>query len=110
MNLKRTLIAVTLGAMAAGGAVTAASAQTYVPAHPRQAEVLDRAAAQRAAIRHEERTGRISPAKAHRLLVANKRVAMKEHRMARRNGGYITVKQQHRLNRQENQLARRVPG
>jgi hypothetical protein len=110
MTLKRTLIALTLGALTAGAGAAAASAQTYVPAHPRQAEVLDRAAHQRTVIRHEERTGRISPAKAHRLMVANKRLVMREHRMARHNGGYITVKQQHRLNRHETQLSHRIRG
>jgi hypothetical protein len=110
MNLKRTLIAATLGALAAGATVTAASAQAYVPAHPRQAEVLDRAGGERAQIRHEARTGRISPVRAHRLMVADRRLVMREHRMARHNGGYITVKQQHRLNRQETQLSHRIRG
>lgn len=111
MNLKRTFIAVALGAMAAGATVTAASAHTYVPArHPRQAEVLDRAAAQRAMIRHEERTGRISPMKAHRLLAANRRVAMENRRMSRRNGGYISPREQHRLNNQETRIGRHLRG
>ena len=110
MNLKRTALAAAFGALAFGATVTAASAQPLTPGHPRQAEVLDRAAHQRAVIRHEERTGRISPAKAHRLLAANRRIAIKEHRMARRNGGYLTAAQQHRLNRQENHLARRIRG
>jgi len=110
MNLKRTALAAAFGALAFGATVSAASAQPLTPGHPRQAEVLDRTVHQRALIRHEERSGRISPAKAHRLLVANQRVAMQEHRMARRNGGYLTSAQQHRLNRQENQVGRRIPG
>lgn len=108
MNLKRTALVAALGALVAGASLGAASAQPFAPAHPRQAQVLDRAAHQRAVIRHEERTGRISPMKAHRLLIANKRLAMKEHRMARRNGGYITKRQQHRLDKQETHIARRA--
>lgn len=108
MNLKRTALAAAFGALAFGVTVSAASAQPMH--HPRQAEVLDRAAHQRQMIRHDERIGRLSPAKAHRLEMADRRIAMQDHRMARRNGGYITPAQQHRLNRQENQVARHMPG
>lgn len=110
MNLKRTALVAVLGALAAGATVTAASAQTYAPAHPRQAEVLDRTAHQRAEIRRDERSGRISHAKAHRLLVADRRIAMRDRRLSRHNGGYISRAQQHRLNSRENQLGHRIPG
>ena len=110
MNLKRTALAAAFGALAFGATVSAASAQPLQPGHPRQEQVLDRAAHQRAVIRHEERAGRISPAKAHRLLIADRRIAMREHRMAHRNGGYLTRAQQHRLDRQENQVARHIRG
>jgi len=108
MNLKRTALVASFGALAFGATVSAASAQPMH--HPRQAEVLDRAAHQQQMIRHDERIGRISPARAHRLQRADHRIVMQEHRMARHNGGYITRAQQHRLNRQENQVARRMPG
>ena len=106
MNFQRTALAALLGALATGATFSAAAAQPM--AHPRQAEVLNRAADQRAMIRHEERTGRISSAKAHRLLAANHRIVVKEHRMARRNGGYLTTAQQHRLNRQESRVGQRA--
>lgn len=109
MNFKRTAIAAVLGAVACAAAVGGASAETRWEArHPRQDQVLDRDAHQRAVIRHEVRTGRMSPMKAHRLLVADRRIAMREHRMAHRNGGYITKGEQHRLNRQEGRVARHM--
>ncbi|THD81263.1 MAG: hypothetical protein E7812_05060 [Phenylobacterium sp.] len=110
MNLKRTALVAVLGALAAGATVSAASAQPLDPGHPRQSEVLARAAHQRAEIRRDERTGRISHAKAHRLLVADRRVAMRDHRLSRHNGGYISRAEQHRLNQRENQLGGRIPG
>ena len=72
--------------------------------------MLDRAAHQRAVILRQARTGRISPAKAHRLLAANHRIVRTEHRMARRNGGYITPAQQRRLDREQTHLGRRIHG
>lgn len=109
MNIKRTALAAIIGAVACGATVTAASAETrWESHHPRQEQVLDRAAHQRAMIRHEVRSGRMSPMKAHRLLVANKRIVMKEHRMAHRSGGYITKGQQHRLNRHESRVGRHI--
>jgi len=107
MTFKKTLFALALGAFACGGAVSAASAQPY---HPRQAEVLDRAAHQRAAIRHAAAAGRIAPAKARRLLVANRHIVREEHRMARANGGRLAVAQQHRLNRQETRVGQHIAG
>jgi len=112
VNLKTILIAATLGALACGGAVSAASAQplAHPAAHPRQAQVLHRAADQRAAIRHEAATGRVAPAKARRLMVGDHRMVREEHRMARANGGHLTKVQAHRLNRQETRLDRRIHG
>jgi hypothetical protein len=107
MTFKKTLFAVAFGALACAGAVSAASAQPY---HPRQTEVLDRAAQQRAMIRHEAATGRMAPAKAHRLLAANRHVVRQEHRLARANGGHLTVAQQRRLNHQENRVGQRIHG
>jgi hypothetical protein len=107
MTLKKTLVAIAFGALACSGAASVASAQPY---HPRQAEVLGRAAHQRAVIKHAAATGRIAPARAHRLLAANRHIVRQEHRMARANGGRLTVAQQHRLTHQENRLGRRIDG
>lgn len=109
MNVKRTAIAAVLGVLACAAAVSGASAETRWEArHPRQDQVLDRDAHQRAVIRRDVATGRMSPMKAHRLMVADRRIARREHRMAHHNGGYITPAQQHRLNRQENRVARHM--
>ncbi|HSV02717.1 MAG TPA: hypothetical protein VLI41_05880 [Phenylobacterium sp.] len=111
MNLKRTVLAATIGALACGAAVTSASAETrWEYNHPRQDQVLDRSQHQRAVIRHEEATGRISHRRAQVLLAKERRLAMTEHRMARRNGGYLTAAQQHRLVRQETRLGHKIRG
>ena len=72
--------------------------------------MLDRNQQQRAAIRHEAATGRISHRRAERLLAKERRLAMTEHRMARRNGGYLTAAQQRRLNHQETRLGHKIRG
>lgn len=109
MTLKRTALVALFGALACGATVSAASAHP-MSHHPRQAEVLGRAAHQRTEIRHEARAGAISHAKAHRLLVANRRIVAREHRMAHANGGYLTKAQVHRLNHRETRLAHRMHG
>ena len=93
-----------------GGAATAASAQTPAAvAHPREAQVTTRVKTQEHRIRVAARTGEISRAKAHRLLIKEHRVAQRERHLARVQG-HITRVQQKRLDRAENHLAKRVPG
>lgn len=105
MTFKRNLLVAVLG-LAALTAAGAASAETrWEHQHPRQDQVLDRDAHLRHEVRAERRAGEISPAKAHRLLRREHQIAREDHRMAHRNGGYITRAEQHRLNHQENRLA-----
>ena len=103
MNIKRTALILTLAASALGASAAAASAHPLE--HPRKAEVLARAARQRAEIKAEARRGEIGPMKAHRLLAANRHVirAVKLHR-------HLTLAEQRRLNRQETRIHRRLNG
>lgn len=105
-----------LGALAAASVAGVAAAASAAPAegafaahHPRQAQVLSRAANERMRIREERREGALSRGQAHRLLVVDKRIVRQERRMARANGGFITKAQQHRLNREEGRVGRHVP-
>jgi hypothetical protein len=103
MNVKRTALILTLAASALGASAAAASAQPLD--HPRKAEVMARAAHQRAEIKADLRDGKIGPAKAHRLLAANRHVvhAVKSHR-------HLTVAEQRRLNRTETRIHRHLNG
>jgi len=111
MNIKRTLIAGALALTTAVSLAGVASAETPSQAHhPRQEQVLHRVQHQRRLVRQERREGELGRYQARRLLARDTRIAREDHRLARRNGGYITKVQQHRLNRQENHLRQRIPG
>lgn len=103
MNLKRTALVLTLGAVAMGAMSATADAQPLQP-QPAKQEVLARVQHQRHEIRVAERTGKISPMKAHRLLAADRHIA----RSVRAHGGRLTKVQVHRLNRQENRIHRHL--
>ena len=97
MTFKRTALALILGATTLGAmTATAAIAQPLAP--PARQEI----AAHRAQIRAEERAGKISPAKAHRMLVVDRHIA----RHARLHGGHLTRVEARRLHRQEVRIQR----
>lgn len=100
MNLKRTLLVLTLGAVGFAGVAATADAQ---PLQPAKREILARAHNQKQEIRAEERAGKISPMKAHRLLAADRHVA-RHARMA----GHLTRVHAKRLNHQENRIHRHI--
>ena len=100
MNFKKTALVLTLAAVGFAGAAATAQAQ---PAQPAKQEVLARVQTQKAEIRAEERAGKISPRKAHRLLAADRRIA--RHVRAR---GHLTPAAVHRLNHQENRIHRHL--
>ena len=111
MTIKRTILA---GAVALSAAFTlagAASADTvWQHRHPRQEQVLDRAAHQRHLIRKERREGELGRYESRRLLHRVNHMAREDHRFAHRNGGYITRFEQHRMNRQEMRSRHHIPG
>ncbi|HJS88470.1 MAG TPA: hypothetical protein VJ738_00715 [Steroidobacteraceae bacterium] len=76
--------------------------------HPRREQVNNRLANQNARIHQEVREGEMSHAKAARLHRADHRIRMQERRVAARQGGHITKRQQARLNRRENRVSRRI--
>jgi hypothetical protein len=100
MNFKKTALILTLATVGFAGAAATADAQ---PFHPAKQEVIARVHTQKAQIKAEERAGRISPMKAHRLLAADRRVA--RHVRAR---GHLTPAAVRHLNHQENRIHRHI--
>ena len=76
--------------------------------HPRREQVNNRLAHQNARIHQEVREGEMSHAKAARLHRADHRIRVQERRMAARNGGHITRREQARINREENRVSHRI--
>ncbi len=103
MNFKRTALILTLAASALGATAATASAQPLE--QPRKAEVMARAVHEKREIKSELRKGEIGPAKAHRLMAADRHVmrAARHHR-------HLTVAEQRRLNRTENRIHRHLNG
>ena len=86
-----------------------ASAQTpYQPHHPRRAEVNHRLASQNQRIKHELRTGQISPTKARRLLAQDHAIRGHERMLAANDHGHISRADQARLNQRENAVGRKI--
>jgi len=103
MNLKKTALILTLATVGFAGAAATADAQGAQLAHPANREVLARVQTQKAQIRADERAGKISPMKAHRLLAADRRIA--RHVRARE---HLTRVEARRLNHQENRIHRHI--
>jgi hypothetical protein len=76
--------------------------------HPRREQVNTRLAKQNARIHREVREGEMTRRQAARLHGADRRIRAQERRMAARNGGYITRRQQMRINREENHVSHRI--
>jgi hypothetical protein len=110
MRFLRNLLAATSAAVVlAAFAAPPVSADTAWQAHhPRREQVNNRLARQNWRIHREVREGEMTRGQAARLRRADWRTRMAERRMARRNGGFITRRQQLRLNRRENHISRRI--
>lgn len=111
MGLARTLSLSLLSLVAGGLIAGTASAETpWQAQHPRQEQVLQRDAHQRHVIRAERRQGELTRGQARHLLAADRRVARQDHALSRAHGGAISHRQQRTLNREENRVARHIPG
>jgi hypothetical protein len=109
MNMKKAALMALMGVTLAGGAVTAASAETPWQAnHPARVEVNHRLANQAVRVRAERRAGDISARKARLLRIADRHILRQERRMASRHGGHLTRAHVHRLNREENRVSRHI--
>ncbi|MDR3683716.1 MAG: hypothetical protein P4L11_08305 [Geothrix sp.] len=78
--------------------------------HPRRAEVNGRLANQNERIQQGEKNGQLTPGQAKQLHKEDKGIRKEERRMAARDGGHITKRDQAKLNRQENRVSKQIHG
>ncbi len=105
----RALMTVSAAVIAIGAVATPALADTPWQAHhPRREQVNGRLARQNQRIHQQLREGDLNRRQAARLHSADRRIRAQERRMAARNGGYITHRQQLRINREENRVSHRI--
>jgi hypothetical protein len=76
--------------------------------HPRRAEVNGRLANQDKRIQQGEKSGKLTPGQAKQLHQEDKAIRKEERRMAAKDGGHITKKDQAKLNRQENKVSKQI--
>jgi len=76
--------------------------------HPRRAEVNGRLANQDKRIQQGEKSGKLTPGQAKQLHKEDKSIRKEERRMAARDGGHLTKKDQAKLNRQENRVSQQI--
>lgn len=107
--LRTSVVAASLSAALAVIAIAPAHADTaWQTHHPRREQVNNRLARQNQRIHQQVREGELTRSQAVRLHQADWRTRMAERRTARRNGGFITRRQQARLNRRETRISRRI--
>jgi hypothetical protein len=105
----RTVLAAVAATLSLACVTAPAMAQTAWQAHhARRVEVNSRLGKQNARIHQEVREGEMSHAKAARLHRADHRIRMQERRLAAKQGGHITRRQQARLNHRENRISHRI--
>ena len=107
-SIRTVLTAVTATVSLACLAAPAMADTAWQANHPRREEVNSRLANQNARIHQEVRSGEISHNQAARLHRTDRRIRTQERRMAARHGGHLTKHEQHRLNREENHVSRRI--
>ena len=109
MKTSAKTLLMTLGLITALGVAGGASAETRFQAtHPARAEVNMRAAALSHRIAVARQEGRIGPTKARMLRAELRRARHEERFEARHQGGRLTRVEHHRLNREENRIARQL--
>jgi 5-deoxy-D-glucuronate isomerase len=105
----RTVLAAAAAVVSLACAAAPALADTPWQAHhPRREQVNNRLAKQNARIHQQVKEGELSRRQAARLHGADRRIRAQERRMAARNGGYITRRQQLKINREENHVSRHI--
>ena len=76
--------------------------------HPRRTEVNKRLENQNKRIQQGEKSGKLTPGQAKQLHKEDKNIRKQERRMAAKDGGHITKKEQAKLNRQENKVSKQI--
>ena len=107
-TMRNTLLftaTVLLGSMAAG---SFADEGNFDKTHPRRAEVNKRLNNQDRRIHKEVKEGEMSKGEAMKLHKEDHHIRKEERRMAAKDGGHISKRDQRRLNRQENQVSQQI--
>jgi hypothetical protein len=100
--VKFKLFIAAAASLVAIGSVSPAMAATWAHKHPRQHQVLAREHRQIRRINHERREGELTGGQARAMRHTDRAIARQDHADARANGGYITHREQHQMNREEN--------
>ena len=106
MKTRNSLLAA-LGLVVALGGVASAQS-TWDQTHPRRDEINDRLQNQNARIHDERAEGEMGARKAYRLHMADRRIRLRERRIAYRHNGHIPLRAQARLNHEENRVSDRI--
>lgn len=80
----------------------------FAKTHPRRAQVNHRLANQNNRIHNEVKEGDMSKTQAATLHKDDRQIRGEERRMAAKDGGHITKKEQAKLNRQENGVSKQI--
>jgi hypothetical protein len=96
------------GVFAAGLSASAMAETQWEKNHPRRDQVNDRLHNQNKRIHQEVKEGEMSKAKAAQLHREDHAIRKEERRMAARDGGHITKREQAKLNRQENAVSQQI--
>jgi hypothetical protein len=103
------LLVTSLAVAAFAAGIASASADTpWQQSHPRREQVNNRLQNQNARIHGQVAEGELSKSQAHSLHARDRSVRRQERRMAARDGGHLTKKDQHVLNRRENRISRKI--
>jgi hypothetical protein len=114
MNLKNTLLALSLGGLMAGTALAqnpntvGGGAGIYDPGHPRVNQVNQREQNQQNRIANGVRNGQLTPGQAGNLEKKEAKLQRNEKRDMAKDGGHLTAKDQAKLNREANGISRDI--
>ncbi len=106
--MKAQILGISLMIALFGITTTTFAQDRFDAAHPRRTEVNSRLIHQDARINHEVRDGQISRGRGARLHREDHRVHNQERRMAARDHGHLTRRDDARLNHHENRINRRI--
>jgi len=106
--LRKLLAMAGVAGLLAATAGSSFAADGWEMAHPRRAQVNQRLDKQDRRIHEEVRHGAISREEGMRLHREDDRIRNEEEAMASRHGGHITPREQAKLNRQEDEVARQL--
>ncbi len=107
MKLTRMYLSAFL-ALSLIGASALANDEGFKKRHPRRAEVNGRMKNQQKRIGEGIENGKINPGEAQKLEGEEKAIKQEERADVKANGGYLTKKEQRKLNKEENGVSKEI--